>query len=168
VVGAHTSIPMITIIRRSTITMVHVVQRQRSIHQPATTTALAAFYWAAAVTWAASSSSSSSFVVFGFNGGCGSPASFQRPSARANIISKIHRCGGTSATISTTVEQTTASTLPAASGMAAQSKVDALRGRMKELGLDVYLIPTDDPHLSGTYGSRRSSCFALSNTNKRF
>jgi hypothetical protein len=31
-----------------------------------------------------------------------------------------------------------------------QAKVDALRGRMKELGLDVYMVPTDDPHLSGT------------------
>jgi hypothetical protein len=141
---------MIAFIRWST-TMVHVVQRQRSIHLPATT-ALAAFYWAAA-TWvtASSSSTSSSFVVFGFNGGGGSPPAFSpRPaSTRANtILSKI-RCGSTSAT----VEQPIASTLPASAMMSAQSKVDALRGRMKELDLDVYLIPTDDPHLSGSYGS---------------
>lgn len=30
-------------------------------------------------------------------------------------------------------------------------KLDALRERMKELDLDVYLVPTDDPHLSGTF-----------------
>jgi Xaa-Pro aminopeptidase len=143
---------MIAFIRRST-TMVHVVQRQRSIHQPATT-ALAAFYWAAA-TWvtasSSTSSSSSSFVVFGFNGGGSPPAFSQRPSARGGantILSKI-RCGSTS----TTVEQTIASALPAPAMMTAQSKVDAFRGRMKELGLDVYLIPTDDPHLSGSYGA---------------
>jgi hypothetical protein len=146
-------IPMIAFICRST-TMVHVVQRKRSIHQPATT-ALAAFYWVAAtwVTASSSSSSSPSFVVLGFNGGGSPPAFSQRPaSARANtILSKI-RCGGTSATITSTVEQPIASTL-LAPGMSAQTKVDVLRGRMKELGLDVYLIPTDDPHLSGSYGS---------------
>jgi ribosomal protein L11 len=31
-----------------------------------------------------------------------------------------------------------------------QEKVDAVRAKMKELNLDVYLVPTDDPHLSGT------------------
>jgi hypothetical protein len=29
------------------------------------------------------------------------------------------------------------------------SKLDALRSKMKELDLDVYLVPSDDPHLSG-------------------
>lgn len=29
------------------------------------------------------------------------------------------------------------------------SKLEALRARMKELSLDCYIIPTDDPHLSG-------------------
>jgi hypothetical protein len=34
--------------------------------------------------------------------------------------------------------------------MTAGDKLDALRSRMKELDLDVYLVPPDDPHLSGT------------------
>ena len=29
------------------------------------------------------------------------------------------------------------------------SKLEALRARMKELSIDCYIIPTDDPHLSG-------------------
>lgn len=33
--------------------------------------------------------------------------------------------------------------------MTASAKLGKLRERMKELDLDVYLIPTDDPHLSG-------------------
>jgi hypothetical protein len=36
------------------------------------------------------------------------------------------------------------------SNMSAGDKLDALRRRMKELDLDVYLVPSDDPHLSGT------------------
>lgn len=34
--------------------------------------------------------------------------------------------------------------------VSAGEKLDALRSRMKELDLDVYLVPSDDPHLSGT------------------
>lgn len=33
--------------------------------------------------------------------------------------------------------------------MTPASKLDALRSKMKELDLDVYIIPSDDPHLSG-------------------
>ena len=33
--------------------------------------------------------------------------------------------------------------------MAPSEKLQALRARMKELDLDVYLVPSDDPHLSG-------------------
>ena len=33
--------------------------------------------------------------------------------------------------------------------MTPASKLEALRSKMKELNLDVYLIPSDDPHLSG-------------------
>jgi hypothetical protein len=39
----------------------------------------------------------------------------------------------------------------AASSMTPAAKLTALRARMKELNLDVYLVPSDDPHLSGTY-----------------
>lgn len=33
--------------------------------------------------------------------------------------------------------------------MTPASKLDLLRSKMKELNLDVYLVPSDDPHLSG-------------------
>jgi hypothetical protein len=36
-----------------------------------------------------------------------------------------------------------------ATNMTPASKLEALREKMKELNLDVYLIPSDDPHLSG-------------------
>jgi hypothetical protein len=35
--------------------------------------------------------------------------------------------------------------------MTPASKLEALRSKMKELNLDVYLVPSDDPHLSGKY-----------------
>jgi hypothetical protein len=37
------------------------------------------------------------------------------------------------------------------SSMTPSAKLDALRQRMKELDLDVYLVPTDDPHLCGMF-----------------
>lgn len=37
--------------------------------------------------------------------------------------------------------------------MTPASKLDILRSKMKELNLDVYLVPSDDPHLSGEYYS---------------
>ena len=33
--------------------------------------------------------------------------------------------------------------------MTPASKLDALRSKMKDLDLDVYIVPSDDPHLSG-------------------
>jgi hypothetical protein len=33
--------------------------------------------------------------------------------------------------------------------MTPSSKLEALRSKMKELDLDVYIVPSDDPHLSG-------------------
>ena len=35
--------------------------------------------------------------------------------------------------------------------MTPSEKLQALRTRMKELDLDVYLVPSDDPHLSGKF-----------------
>ena len=37
------------------------------------------------------------------------------------------------------------------STLSPEEKLTALRQKMKELHLDVYMIPTDDPHLSGTF-----------------
>ena len=34
--------------------------------------------------------------------------------------------------------------------MTASSKLEALRANMKDINVDVYLVPSDDPHLSGT------------------
>ena len=54
----------------------------------------------------------------------------------------------TTRTMSTTTDATdTADTVT----MTPASKLEALRAKMKELDLDVYLIPSDDPHLSGKY-----------------
>jgi hypothetical protein len=35
--------------------------------------------------------------------------------------------------------------------MTPAEKLQALRFKMKELDIDVYLVPSDDPHLSGKY-----------------
>jgi hypothetical protein len=35
--------------------------------------------------------------------------------------------------------------------MTPTARLDALRKRMKDLDLDVYLVPSDDPHLSGKF-----------------
>ena len=40
-------------------------------------------------------------------------------------------------------------TIAVTESMTPVSKLDALRKKMKELSLDCYVIPTDDPHLSG-------------------
>jgi hypothetical protein len=51
----------------------------------------------------------------------------------------------------TTMTTTTTSTSsPSDNVLTPASKLEALRLRMKELDLDAYLIPPDDPHLSGT------------------
>jgi hypothetical protein len=42
------------------------------------------------------------------------------------------------------------------STMMATEKLQALRARMKELDLDVYLVPSDDPHLSGKFAAAPS------------
>lgn len=37
--------------------------------------------------------------------------------------------------------------------MTPAAKLDALRSKMKMYNLDVYLVPSDDPHLSGKHGT---------------
>jgi hypothetical protein len=58
--------------------------------------------------------------------------------------------------MSTTVEPTVAESMDSSqkngeTTMDAASKLAALRQLMKARDLDVYLVPTDDPHLSGAY-----------------
>ena len=50
-----------------------------------------------------------------------------------------------------TAEKTSSDTATTSSNaaMTPAEKLQALRARMKELGLHVYLVPSDDPHLSG-------------------
>jgi hypothetical protein len=52
----------------------------------------------------------------------------------------------TSDALSTASSSTTATTMDS---MTPAAKLEALRNKMKELNLDVYIIPSDDPHLSG-------------------
>ncbi len=50
-----------------------------------------------------------------------------------------------SSTVTDTAEATTLASL------SPSEKLEALRAKMKELDLDVYLVPSDDPHLSGMW-----------------
>jgi hypothetical protein len=72
----------------------------------------------------------------------GNPAYF--PSVRRGFSALKDTALSSSTTISENVDKrmTTGS-------MTSESKVEALRKRMKQLDLDIYLIPSDDPHLSG-------------------
>jgi hypothetical protein len=57
----------------------------------------------------------------------------------------------TTTTTSVTMTATTTEDTASSTTMTPASKLEALRQKMKELNLDVYLIPSDDPHLSGKY-----------------
>jgi hypothetical protein len=57
---------------------------------------------------------------------------------------------------SATVEPATDSM--ASSTMTAAAKLEMLRSKMKELDLDVYLVPSGDPHLSGKRMNWRWHC----------
>ena len=62
-------------------------------------------------------------------------------------------------TTTTNQEGSTDTTSAAASSvMTPAEKLEALRSRMQELYLDVYLVPSDDPHLSGKFVSSFSDC----------
>jgi hypothetical protein len=41
--------------------------------------------------------------------------------------------------------------------MTPAAKLEALRAKMKELNLDVFIIPSDDPHLSGKCSAAASA-----------
>lgn len=55
-----------------------------------------------------------------------------------------------SSTVSDTAAEE-ATSQAAATSMTPAAKLEALRAKMKELNLDAYLVPSDDPHLSGTF-----------------
>jgi hypothetical protein len=72
-----------------------------------------------------------------------------------------HLLRGGSSSSSSVLSMSTTAEAPTKTGanMSAGDKLDALRSRMKELDLDVYLVPSDDPHLSGTWSGVKLSCF---------
>ena len=77
--------------------------------------------------------------------------------SRGGRVADIHhrniKTAASALCMSTTAEPT--STTPATlvveneDSMGAATKLSALRKSMKDLDLDVYLVPSDDPHLSG-------------------
>ena len=66
----------------------------------------------------------------------------------AKIGQYVRRTMALSST-STDVSDKAAAALSSTADMTPASKLEALRAKMKELNLDVYIIPSDDPHLSG-------------------
>ena len=57
-----------------------------------------------------------------------------------------------STTVDTTESTSETSTMTSSSSpLSALEKLTALRKKMKEMDVHVYLVPSDDPHLSGTY-----------------
>jgi hypothetical protein len=69
---------------------------------------------------------------------------------RGGTTTSAKRSESSVLTMSTTaVESDTTTTAATTDSMTPASKLEALRSKMKELNLDVYLIPSDDPHLSG-------------------
>lgn len=81
---------------------------------------------------------------------------------RGGSLQNIHQRGLLSTPTSLSSTSTSATTTSASSEspltettalgetMTPTEKLQALRAQMKELGIDVYLVPSDDPHLSGT------------------
>lgn len=71
----------------------------------------------------------------------------------------LHKNGR--ALFSTTEESSTdtaaTTTTTSSITMTPAEKLQALRARMQELDLDVYLVPSDDPHLSGKFAVVASS-----------
>lgn len=77
------------------------------------------------------------------------PGSLQNPQRRFGLLSRGEGGGGTvisEKSMSTTADETTTQTADAAT--AQEPRLSALRQEMEELNLDVYLVPSDDPHLS--------------------
>jgi hypothetical protein len=79
-----------------------------------------------------------------------------QPLLNSNYNSNWQQLQRGSLSMSTTAEAPAKTTSDSSSNMSTGDKLDALRRRMKELGLDVYLVPPDDPDLSGTFLLSRS------------
>ena len=81
-------------------------------------------------------------------------SAFLNPRGGAAALNKKSTSRLQSTTTTTSQEGSTDTTSAAASSvMTPAEKLEALRSRMQELDLDVYLVPSDDPHLSGKFVS---------------
>ena len=65
-----------------------------------------------------------------------------------NIIPRGGESTSLFSTISPTEEETTTVNTEETNIMTASEKLTAMRSAMKDVGVDVYLVPSDDPHLS--------------------
>ena len=78
-------------------------------------------------------------------------AAFTTASSSSSPTSTLHKhrplFGTTTST--TTTSSSTDNPSSTSNTMTPAAKIQALRTRMKELEIDVYLVPSDDPHLSG-------------------
>lgn len=106
---------------------------------------------------------SSTTVLHTTRGGAsGDPASFGKgwlwrssPTQPHRSLGGTARTGTVSSTADTDVITTAAANtdpsniLDKMAATSAAEKLQSLRARMKELDLDVWIVPTDDPHLSG-------------------
>lgn len=90
-----------------------------------------------------------------------SPGSFPARNLVKRWMSSSSATTSTTTSGTETATSTTATTTPSRNDddddedhimgtMTPAEKLQALRKKMKELNLDVYVVPTDDPHLSGT------------------
>ena len=71
------------------------------------------------------------------------------PFSSNSIPNTTTRMSGSNSNTITIKDQDQESDVMTQTAMTPASKLEALRSKMKELSLDCYIIPTDDPHLSG-------------------
>lgn len=125
-------------IRQASSLLATVPQRPRGRYIPTT-----------GLTFSVSSSATPSTVTPSFCRVRGGAAS----SSSTSSTTVLHQLFSSSTTTTTEEEAKNIimAKIPTASSMTPAAKLEALRARMKELNLDVYLVPSDDPHLSGMY-----------------
>jgi hypothetical protein len=69
--------------------------------------------------------------------------------ARGGNLAQQPALSSTSRLLATSITESVETVSTINTDMTPAAKLDALRTKMRELNLDVYLIPSDDPHLSG-------------------
>lgn len=97
-------------------------------------------------SWATISTATTRGPFLSYRGGFFSSSATNQPLVPENPRGTVPTVSRTAMASSATE---TAEVLASAT-MTPAEKLESLRTRMKELNLDVYLVPSDDPHLSGT------------------